>query len=267
MKTMKTILAIFLLAVTANIGLAQKNMILHQNNGADYKTETISVDSITFADFQTPGTLAFDSYTDSSIVYEAHSKVRWDATYKGNYMGISGGFNTSTLKLKFDEANLANMKFNAAVDLSSAVTFDLGREGLSHCVVSNIGVVAAKTGDDTTYRANITQPTGWDTIITAVWAITDSSSSWATLVAAPGTITRYGDGYVAQADFTFRGVTTTIPVYFTYLYTRGTAVKWYYCFKGNFQFLAGTTASDPYYCGGNIKSMVNVTINFQFTDI
>ena len=264
---MKTILAIFLLAVTANIGLAQKNMILHQNNGKDYTTETYSVDSITFADFRTPGTLAFDSYTDTSIVYEAHSKVIWDATYKGNYMGIAGGFNTSKLKLKFDEANLANINFDGSVDLSSAVTFDLGREGLSKCVISNIGVVAAQTGVDSTYRVNAAQPTGWDTIQTAVWAITDSLSSWATLVAAPGSVTRYGDGYVAQAQFTFRGVTTTIPVYFTYLYTRGTAVKWYYCFKGSFQFLAGNAATDPYYCGGNIKSMVNVTLNFQFTDI
>ncbi len=263
---MKTILAIFLLAVTANIGLAQKNIILHQNNGADYKTQTYSVDSITFGDFATPGTLAFDSYNDTSIVYEAHSKVRWEAAYKGNYMDIAGGFDVSDIDLLFDEANPANMKFDGKVQLSTTNTFEPGREGFGHCVWTSMGVVSTQTGTDSTYRINATQPTGYDTITAPIYTVEDTTD-WATLVAAPGSITRYGDGYVAQADFTYRGVTTTIPVYFTYLYTRGTAVKWYYCFKGNFEFLAGATASDPYYCGSSIKSIVRVTLNFQFTDI
>ena len=266
MKTMKTILAIFLLAVTANIGLAQKNIILHQNNGKDYTTTTMAVDSMTFADFQAPGTLAFDMYNDTSLVYEAHSKVKWAATYKGNYIGIAGGFNYADLDLLFDEANPANMKFDGKVQLSKANTFEPGREGPGHCVISSLGVVANQEADDITYRENVAQPTGWDTIVTAVYTI-DDATDWATLVAAPGSVSRYGDGYVAQADFTFQGVTTTIPVYFKYLYTRGTAVKWYYCFEGTFQFQAGATASDPYYCGGNIKSMVTVTLDFQITDI
>ena len=266
MKTMKTILAIFLLAVTANIGLAQKNIILHQNTGNDYKSTTMTVDSITFTDFATPGTLMFDSYTDTSVVMEAHSKVRWEASYKGNYMDIAGGFDVSDIDFLFDEANPANIKFDGKVQLSTTNTFEPGREGFGHCVWTSMGVASTQTGTDSTYRINAAQPTGYDTITEPTYTI-DDATDWATLVAAPGSVERYGDGYKAMADFTYRGVTTTIPVYFTYLYTRGTAVKWYYCFKGTFQFLAGATASDPYYCGGNIKSMVNVTLNFQFTDI
>jgi hypothetical protein len=239
---------------------------LHQNNGKDYKTTTMAVDSMTFGDFATPGTLVFNSYTDTSIVYEAHSKVKWAATYKGNYIGIAGGFNYSDLDLLFDEANPANIKFDGKVQLSKTNSFEPGREGAGHCLITALGVVANQEADDITYRENVAQPTGFDTIVTAVYSI-DDATDWATLVAAPGSVERYGDGYKAMADFTFRGVTTTIPVYFKYIAKRGTAVKWYYCFEGTFQFLAGNTASDPYFCGTNIKSMVTVTLDFQFTDI
>ena len=93
MKTMKSILVIFVLAVTANIGFAQKNIIVHQNTGENYITHTLAVDSITFQDFATPGTAYCNTYTDSNaLVMNSHSKVTWDAQYKGNIGLICGAF-------------------------------------------------------------------------------------------------------------------------------------------------------------------------------
>lgn len=270
MKTIKSIFAILLLAATANVGLAQKNVYVHEGSNV-YKSTTEKADSITFGDYKPHGTFVmsnYDTLTPRKFSMDSHSKVVWDATYKGVNAPISGGFQTVPTKILFDEANPANIKFDVAVDLSTAVTFDLGREGLSHCVVTNIGVVTANTGmDDTTYRVNAAQPTGWDTIVTAVWAITDSASSWATMVAVPGSVTFKGDGYEAQAQFTFRGVTTTVPVYFEYLGSNvRTGTNLYQNFEGSFEFMAGLTASDPYYCGSNIKSKVKVRMHLIMRD-
>lgn len=265
----KTILSIFILAITASIGYGQKNIILHQNTGNDYKTTTMGVDSITFQDFATPGTLTFDSYNDPTIVYEAHSKVKWAATYKGDYMGISGAFNKSDADMLFDEANPSNIKFDGKVDLSTVNTFEPGREGPGKCTISNIGVVWTGAYQDTTYRVSSVNPTGFDTIIKTSYdpdSLVDATN-WATLVAAPGSVTAYGDGYLAQATFTFRGVSATVPVYIKFIGIRGNATKWYYCFEANFQFQAGSVATDPFYCGTSIKSMVNVTMQLQYTDV
>lgn len=271
MKTIKSIFAILLLAATANVGLAQKNVYVHEGSNV-YKSTTEKADSITFGDYRPHGTFVmsnYDTLTAAMFSLDSHAKVVWDATYKGVNAPISGGFNDIFVKLLFDEANPQNIKFEGLVDLTSVTTFDLGREGLSHCVVTNIGVATAQTGTaPDSYLENALQPTGFDTIPgAAIWEVTDSASAWATLTAAPGTVTFKGDGYEAMADFTFRGVTTTLPVYFEYLgWSVRTGVNLYQNFECSFEFMAGLTASDPYYCGSNIKSKVKVRMHLIFRE-
>src|SRR5665811_1716709 len=142
MKTMKTILVISILALTANIGFAQKNIILHQNDGENYITHTLAVDSITFQDFAAPGSAYCNTYTDSNAVgMNSHSKVTWDAQYKGDVGIIAGGFDENESDIIFDEANPATIEFEGKVQLSTTNTFEPGREGPGHCVVSSMGTL------------------------------------------------------------------------------------------------------------------------------
>jgi polyisoprenoid-binding protein YceI len=271
MKTIKSILVILVLVVTANVGFAQKNIYLHEGANV-YKSTSEKTDSITFGDYKPHGTFImsnYDTLTPRKFSMDSHSKIVWDATYKGVNAPISGGFGVMATKILFDAANPQNIKFDVQVDLSSVVTFELGREGLDHCVVTNIGVVTAQTGTTpVSYIENASAPTGFDTIPgKAIWAITDSLSNWATMVCTPGNVVFKGDGYEAQAQFTFRGVTTTVPVYFEYLGSNvRTGTNLYQNFEGSFEFQAGLTASDPYYCGSNIKSKVKVKLHLIMRD-
>lgn len=267
MKTMKTILVIFILAITANIGLAQKNIYLHQGSNT-YKSNTLATDSITFGDFATPGTFFMDTYNDTAFYQDSHAKVIWEASYKGVNAPIPGGFDESVMELLFDEANPANIKFDGKVMLSTVTTHEPSREGPGHCTIANIGVVWTGAYEDTTYRYN-TSPASTDTIITTIYDTDslDDATNWATLIAAPGTVTRYGDGYMAQADFTFRGVTTTVPVYLEYLgFSVSSPTRNYRNFQAEFQFEAGATSGDPYYCGSSIMSTVKVKIFLIFRE-
>jgi hypothetical protein len=270
MKTIKTILAILVLAITTNIGFAQKNIYLHQGNET-YKSNTLATDSITFGDFTTPGTFVmstYDTLTTSTFYQDSHAKVIWKASYKGVNAPIGGGFDESVMNLLFDEANPGSIKFDGKVSLSTAITHEPSRDGAGHCVISSLGVSWTGAYEDTLYRYN-TSPVSIDTVINTVYDpdSLDDATNWATLVAAPGSVTRYGDGYMAQADFTFRGVTTTVPVYLEYLGEQySSATRNYQNFIANFQFEAGQTSGDPYYCGGNIKSTVYVDIFIIFRE-
>ncbi|MCF8256770.1 MAG: YceI family protein [Flavobacteriales bacterium] len=256
---MKTVILTSVLMLTASFGFAQKNIILHKNVGGNVKTIVSEVDSITFSDFATPGTLTFDTYTDPTYLMNTHSKVYWEASYKGSNATIAGGFDHSEANFKFDAANPGNIKFDGKVRLSSANTFEPGREGPGHCVLTSLGVVWTGEYNDTTYRLSGGIPL--DTIVTTVYPPEglDDATDWATLVANPGSVVAYGDGYKATATFTFRGVSAPVSVYLTYIGSvDNSATVRYHNFEADFSFPAGITATDPWYCGNNIKSTVNV---------
>ena len=256
---MKKILALLILALTVNIGFSQKNVILHKTDGNNVKTNVVGVDSITFTDYATPGALIFDSYTDTSFYMEHHSKVAWWASYKGNNSRIAGGFNEMHADMLFDEANPQNIKFDGKVRLSTTNTFEPNRDDPGHCVNSSMGVQW--------YTTNDTVITGTDTVITTTYDSTVDASDWATIIVLPGDVSAYGDGYKASADFTYKGVTEKVDLYLQY---NGMSVqsptKVFYNFEGQFQFLAGSTSSDPWYCGSSIKSMVHVDIHIMFEE-
>lgn len=264
MKTMKSILVILVLALTATVGFAQKNIILHQNTGYDYTSTTLAVDSITFEDFATPGTATFNTYNVlvDSIEMEPHSKVTWAASYKGNVGVIAGGFEVAHADILFDEANPANMKFDGWVDLSTTSTFEPGRDDPTHCVNTSLGITVPSwyKHTDTTYHMNGVVIV--DTVFTVVYDSVASAVKYATMSCAVGDITAYGDGYRStNAQFTYRGVTSTETVYFKYL---GIGVGApYYIIEAEWQFDA-SPAAGPRYCGSSIKSTVYVKMHLKF---
>jgi polyisoprenoid-binding protein YceI len=256
---MKKIISLLILALFVNIGYSQKNVILHKADGNNVKTNVAGVDSITFTDYATPGSLTFDTYTDSNFFLEHHSKVAWTASYKGNNSDIAGGFNEMHAEMKFDEANPANISFDGSVRLSTANTFEPGRDDPGHCVNSSLGVMW-NTHSDTV----IDPGPPADTVITVYYDSTVDASDWATIVVDAGDVVAYGDGYKAAATFTYKGVSTVVDLYLQYLSTNAQSpTRNYHNFEGQFQFLAGTTSNDPYYCGSSIKSMVYVDIHIM----
>lgn len=259
---MKKFTLISIIALIATVGFAQKNINIHNNWGQNIKLNTAQVDSITFTDFATPGTLIIDMYNDTTMSMNSHGKVTWSATYKGNNTDIQGGFDYSEQKLYFDEANPANIYFDGKVKLSTTNTFEPGREGPGHCVFTSLGVVQTGSYNDTTYH--MVGGVVIDTVVTVVWPDSGlvDSTDWAYLSAGPGDVVRYGDDYMAMADFTYKGLTTQVPVLLKYVgSTVQTATRNYHNFQAYFSFTAGNTASDPYYCGSSIKSLVRVQIN------
>ena len=266
MKTMKSILVIFVLAVTANIGFAQKNIIVHQNTGENYITHTLAVDSITFQDFATPGTAYCNTYTDSNaLVMNSHSKVTWDAQYKGDIGIIAGGFDVNPSDIIFDEANPANIAFEGKVKLSTTNTFEPGREGAGKCVNTSMGVLYTTHTDTVLADTLISSVTGDTTIIapstTLVYDAPVDSTDWAYLTVAAGDMVAFGDGYkTTNAQFTYKGLTTSETLYLKFL----GVVQLYYTFEAEFQFLASSVSTDPRFCSSNIKSMVHVKMHMKY---
>lgn len=270
MKTIKSILAILILVVTANVGLAQKNITIHQNNGYNLKTSTLKVDSITFSDFPSPGTAIFNTFNPNPILpqdsfeMEPHSKVTWDASYKGNVGVIAGGFEVCTANLLFDAAHPELMHFDGSVQLSKTSTFEPGRDGPTHCVNTSLGIAVADWAKhvDTTFHFNGAVIT--DTVFTTVYdSVVPASHDIATLTCAVGDITAYGDGYrTTNAQFTYKGLTTTETVYFKYLGIQSGAA--YHIIEAEWQFEASPTASNPRSCGSSIKSTVHVQMHLKF---
>ena len=270
MKTIKSILAILILVVTANIGLAQKNITIYQNSGYNLKTTTLKVDSITFSDFAAPGTAIFNTYNlnpvlpQDSFEMEPHSKVTWDASYKGNTGVIAGGFEVCGADLYFDEAHPELMHFDGWVQLSKTSTFEPGRDDPTHCVNTSLGIAVADWAKhvDTTFHFNGT--TIIDTVFTTVFdSVVPASHDLATLTCAAGDITRYGDGYrTTNAQFTYKGLTSTETVYFKYLGKANNGP--YHVIEAEWQFEASATASNPRSCGSSIKSTVHVQMHLKF---
>lgn len=266
MKTMKSILVLFVLAVTANIGFAQKQIILHQSTGEDYISTTLKVDSITFQDFAAPGTAYCNTYTDSNaLVMNSHSKVTWDAQYKGNIGMICGSFDENASDIIFDEANPANIAFEGKVRLSTTQTFEPGREVPGGCVDANMGVLYATHYDTIQADSLYSGSTGNYQVIAAdtvlVWDAPVDSTDWAYLTVAAGDMTTFGDGYkTTNAQFTYKGLTTAETLYMKFL----GVIQGYYTFEAEFQFLASSVSTDPRYCSGNIKSMVHVKMHMKY---
>jgi len=265
---MKTIIKIsiltLVLAFSASLGFAQKNMMIHKNFGKDYTANTFGIDSITFGDFTNPAAgLDYDSYTDEAVYLEHHAKISWTAQYKALHADLVGGFNAIHAEMKFNGSDLASSKFDGSVELSSINTFEPGRDAWGHCVPSSLGCEFYTHNEDTV----ITDPgtPKADTTWTVVYDSVKPATDVATLSAGPGDIVAYGDQYIATADFTYRGVTAPVKVLMTYLGT-STYKPTIDCHNWlcEWNFAAGATSSDPWYCGSSIKSTVYVRMNMMF---
>ena len=179
------------------------------------------------ADFNADAVPAGAYYLD-----KAHSNVMWETHYKIFGSLLTGRFNYFVLKsLNFDEANPANISFEGYVRLNAVNTGEPGRDG--GCLLSTFGTQAGLTTED----ANI-----------------------ATLksVANSGSYSTTDEGFVADADFTFHGVTrkVTVKLFFYPVSDQGTTMMT--GLSAEFEFNALT---DYLITSTNIDDKVKIRIN------
>ena len=137
------------------------------------------------ADFNTSAVPVGTWYCDKS-----HSNVMWETPYKALGSLLTGRFNYFVLKnLNFDEGVPANISFEGYVRLNTVNTGEPGRDG--GCLLTTYGTNSTNTSEP----ANI-----------------------ATLKSKPGT-GRYSTtdaSFLAEADFTFLGITKEVTVKMNY---------------------------------------------------
>lgn len=281
---MKTLIIIFTLALVANMGFSQKNVLIHKNYGQDLKINAEGVDSITFTDHATPAALTFDTYTDTLFYKNIHCKTVWTASYKGDLNDFEGGFDNMDFEFKFDALNPANIKFDGKVELSRTQTFEPGRQGPqgSHyfrdyegtveqamgdytwasygCLHSYMGVVWGGGYQDTTYHLDaLGNPI--DTIIETAYPrdSLDQSTNWAYLSAGLGDCVAYGDGYMCTSDFTFKDSIGSVQVFLEHLNSKvDSPTKTFHAFKAYFEF---DSSSGAWYTSSSTNSLVRVKNN------
>lgn len=167
-----------------------------------------------------------------------HCNVRWETMYYGDNALLTGRFNNYNVDIDFDEASPETGKINAWVQLSTFNTGEPGRDGPGKCAYNYMGIEYL----DTLYTVDPNTDTAWF-----------KSTS----------IEKYGDGYLAKGDLTFRGVTKTQNLYFRYVGQHddspnqdGSVIK---CgFTGQFTMKARTDYGVP---STSINDEVTVKIN------
>lgn len=186
----------------------------------------------------TGGDDVINTYDDSWRYDKAHSGVNWKTMYFVDNALLTGKFNTHHVSIDFDESNPSEGQIEAWVQLSTFNSGEPGRDNPGKCGPGYMGVDYL----DTNYTVNPSTDTAWF-----------HSTS----------IQSFGDEYLAQGELTFRGVTKTQEMYFTYLGQKdysesqdGSNVK--AGFIGEFSFLARTDYNVP---STSIADKVTVTIN------
>lgn len=140
----------------------------------------------------TSGSDKISTYDGSWRYDKAHCGVNWETMYFVDNAMLTGKFNNHNVNIEFDEANPSAGKIEAWVQLSTFNTGEPGRDGPGLCGPNYMGVEYL----DTLFTVDPASDTAWF-----------NSTS----------IERFGDGYHAKGDLTFRGVTKSQDLYFTYL--------------------------------------------------
>jgi polyisoprenoid-binding protein YceI len=251
----------------------------------------VKVSGDTKADFVinalAPSGTAIIDITNGWIYDATHSTIEFQFPFDGTNAVFTGHFATTGLDvLHFDEANPANTHISAWVDITSVETgapsnpCEHGRDGITGCIVSTLKVQKDKADTVQNYCSNDSVLTNWpnETLVSFdLWGTGTSTTTYKkqhSIVNNTGvatfkitSVTAYGTGYVAKADFTFAGVTKSVNLYFNYLEgyskdnTAGTSNVKYVSLYGFFKFAA---LSDFGISSGHIGvSDVTVKISVQ----
>lgn len=117
---------------------------------------------------------------------KSHSNVMWETPYKIVGSMLTGRFNYFVLQtLNFDEATPANISFEGYVRLNTVNTGEPGRDG--SCLLTTYGTTAAKT----------TEPENLASIVS---------------VPSSGRYSATDEGFLVDANLTFRGVSKKVVV-------------------------------------------------------
>jgi polyisoprenoid-binding protein YceI len=176
---------------------------------------------------------------------KAHSNVNWKTAYMGQNAMLTGKFTTFGIDIDFDESNPEATTILAWVQLSTANTGEPGRDFLGGCLNHYLGVVL-------------------DTLPGGDYYIFDKSTDTAYFKST--NVSVFGDGYKAVGDFTFRGITKSVDLYFNYIgqadfssASDGSDIRG--GFSGEFEFLA---ISDFQVTSTSIADKINVKINANY---
>lgn len=183
---------------------------------------------------------------------KSHSNVNWKTAYYGDNAWLTGKFNKFGIDLNFDEANPTATTIEAWVQLSTFNTGEPGRDGTGKCGSGYMGVDWTGSAGDTLADGS-KDPAFYDPATDFAWFNSTSVSV-------------YGDGYLAKGDFTFRGVTKTVDLYFNYIgqvdYSDeqdGSKIKG--GLTGEFEFLA---LSDFGVSSTSIADKIKITIGANY---
>ena len=207
MKKVKVV-AVVLMAMSASVGLliygcSKEDSVTPLTSNPTSGSDVINISST--------GTWGLD---------KTHSNVMWETLYMGANALLTGRFNNFNMEVDFREADLANSKIKAWVQLSTFNTGEPGRDGYRKCGPGYMGVQ-------------------WDTI--AKKPVASSDTAWYQSTS----IVRYGDQYLAKGNLTFRGITKPTDLYFDYKGISSTTasdgkVTYRAGFSGHFKMLANT---------------------------
>jgi len=174
-----------------------------------------------------------------------HSNVNWATAYMGENALLTGKFNSFNVSIDFDESAPENTTISAWVQLSSANTGEPGRDDLGKCLNGYLGVETDIMADGSYY---VSDP------------LTDTAYFESVSVSA------FGDGYKAVGDFTFKGITKSVNLFFSYIgqadYSDGqdgSNIRG--SLEGEFEFLA---ISDFGVTSTSIADKILVSINANY---
>jgi polyisoprenoid-binding protein YceI len=128
-----------------------------------------------------------------------HSTVRWETMYHGDHAFVTGRFDDFAANIEFDEADPASTDIDIWVRLSECYTSEPGRDNLGGCMNGYLGV---EHNGDTLMDGSL-DPAG---------IVSSTDTAW---FKSKSTV-KYGDGYLTKGDFTFRGVTDEVELFFRY---------------------------------------------------
>ena len=218
------------------------------------KTETVTpktlassgTDIIDIGDSVAPSNLNYSLMAHPNYVLDqVHCNVGWQTYFQNNNALLTGRFNTFNTSIHFDQANPQNTVIGAWVQLSTFNTGEPGRDGTGGCGPTNMGIK-------------------YDTVAGVVTPIATTDSAW--FAAPAGTCQRYGTGYVAHGNLTFRNITHSADLYFNYggqkqeITSTGDTTQWV-GFIGQFQMQANTVYGVSLMDA--INDSVTVLLNFN----
>ena len=169
------------------------------------------------------GSDIIDSRAGGNYTFDkSHSNVMWETFYYGDNALLTGRFNIFKIDLYFDQATPSNSLIDAWVQLSTFNTGEPGRDAYGKCGPGYMGVI-------------------FDTLSVTPLTLTpraETDTAWFSSTS----VQKYGDGYLAKGNFTFRSLTKSVDLYFNYTglhdYTSSTGTTTRAGFSGHFNIKA-----------------------------